>query len=215
MGRVTVKKPALMKQELIAYLAKGYGVKEATKLLRMARSTYYNWRAKDEEFKAEVDRILSDPIHSTRILRQESKAVVGVEENWKLRFLGVYRKTGDRNEALSTCGNGKRAQDIENALNPEHADYDEEFHQAFSNEEQKRLWKIEDNTMRKAEHDMPTARFVLSNLVKEKFGKLEGSANIQQVWFTSSGESKALKSLESLNFGQTEIKEIDAPQDAN
>ena len=196
---------ALIKKELVERLAQGYGIKEATKLLRISRSTFYNWRKADEAFNAECTRLLADPIHQSRILRQESKAVLGIEEDWKLRFIGMYRMSGDRTEALATVGNGKRAQDIENALNPKHDTYDEQFHKLFLNEEQKRLWKIEDNLLKKAEHDSPSARFVLANLVKDKYGKLEGSATIQQVWFTSQGESDAMSGLQGLGFGKAEL----------
>jgi len=190
------KDKALLKKEIIERLAQGYGIREACDILDIGHSSYYNWRKQDPEFKADVERILADPLHATRILNRSSKEELGVEENWKLRFLGVYRRSGDRNQALMSAG--RRAVEIEKALNPDHEDYDAEFAKLFSDEEQKRLWKIEDNTLRKAEHDMPTARFVLSNLVKEKYGKLEGSTTIQQVWFSQKGEEAALRELEKM-----------------
>ena len=65
-----------------------------------------------------------------------------------------------------------------------HEEYDETFHKMFIEEEQRRLWRIEDNTLTKAESDPPTARFVLSNLLKEKYGKLEGTGTTQNLyWF--------------------------------
>ena len=212
MGRPyrTGKDKALLKKEFMERISKGYGIQETCKLLNMARSSYYNWRREDPAFKADVERILSDPLHATRILRHESKVELGIEEDWKMRFLGLYRRSGDRNQALK--GSGKRATDIEQALDPSHEAYDAEFARLFADEEQKRLWQIEDNTLRKAEHDMPTARFVLSNLVKEKYGKLEGTTTVQQVWFTQTGEEKAIKELETLF--QPETKTIEAARDA-
>lgn len=204
------KDRALLKKEIIERLAQGYGIRETCDILQVGHGTYYNWRNKDPEFKADVERILSDPLHATRILNRSSKEELGVEENWKLRFLGVYRRTGDRNEALRSAG--KRAIEIEQALDSAGDHYDAEFARLFSDEEQKRLWKIEDNALRKAEHDMPTARFVLSNLVKDKYGKLEGTTTVQQVWFTQKGEENAMKEIESM-FSEPEVKEIEATSD--
>ena len=206
MPRQTHSDSALLKKQIIERLAQGYGIMETCDLVRIARNTYYNWKKADPAFAADVERILRDPIHTTRIMKHESKAVVGIEDDWKLRFLGVYKKTGDRNQALMHVGEGKRAQEIEAAMDPNHPDYDAQFAKAFINEEQKRLWQIEDNTLRKAEHDMPTARFVLGNLVKHKYGKLEGSTTIQQAWFSAKGEDEAANTLRGLNFGQSETK---------
>lgn len=203
------KDPALIKKEVLERLAQGYGILETCKLLRIGRSTYYKWKGDDEAFSCDVERVLADPLHGTRILSQATKAEVGIEEDWKLRFLGVYRKTGDRNQALANVGEGKFAHEIEAALDPHSTNFDEAFSELFKNEEQKRLWQIEDNTLKKAIHDMPTARFVLSNLVKEKYGKLEGTTTIQQVWFSQVGEEKALSELSSL-FDQTGTKQIEA-----
>ena len=99
---------------------------------------------------------------------------------------------------------------MSNALNPKHEDFDEAFHSMFSEEEQRRLWRIEDNTLKKAEHDMPTARFVLSNLLKEKYGKIEGTTTHQNLfWFNTAGEDKAREALYHL-FGPKEVIEVAA-----
>ena len=218
MPRSTHSDSALLKKQIIERLAQGYGIAETCDLIRVARNTYYNWKKKDPAFAADVERILRDPLHTTRILNKQSKAEVGIEDDWKLRFLGVYKKTGDRNQALMHVGEGKTAVDIDHAMDPQHPDYDAEFARAFFNEEQKRLWQIEDNTLRKAEHDMPTARFVLGNLVKHKYGKMEGTTTIQQAWFTAKGESEAADTLKGLGFGKSEsdrVKYLDSPTDPN
>lgn len=203
------KDPALLKKEIIERLSQGYGILETCKIIRIGRTTYYKWKKDDEAFSCDVERILADPLHGTRILNRAAKAEIGIEDDWKLRFLGVYRRSGDRNDALANVGEGKFAHEIEAALDPQSTLYDEKFAELFKNEEQKRLWKIEDNTLRKAEHDMPTARFVLSNLVKEKYGKLEGTTTIQQVWFSQVGEDKALAELSTL-FDKSGTKQIEA-----
>jgi len=201
-GRKLSKDRLLLRKEFVERLAQGYGISEACKVLRVARQTIYNWRQQDEAFDAEVTRVLADPIHQTRILRGESVADVPIEEKWQLRFIGVYRKTGDRNAAILAAD--KPALFIERALDPMSDDYDEAFAALYAEEQQRKLWLIEDNTMNKAEHDAPTARFVLSNLMKAKYGKLEGHAQINQFWFTAVGEADAAKELGGLNFGERE-----------
>lgn len=204
MARSTHKDSALLKEELLARLRKGYGIGESCKLIRISRQTYYNWGKKDDEFAAACKRLLSDPIHSTRILQNKGQAEVPTHANWQLRFIGVYKQNGDRDEAASAAG--KHPIEIRNAMDPRHADYDEAFHKSFLEEEQRRLWRIEDNTLTKAEHDMPTARFVLSNLLKEKYGKLEGAGTTQNLyWFTAVGEQKARDWLEGTFGDVTEI----------
>lgn len=208
MGRKTTKDPVLLKKELLARLAQGYGVTESCKILRVSRSTFYNWKNSDEAFASEVDRIMSDPIHQTRILMGQSKAEVPTHADWQLRFIGVYRKTGDRDQAASAAG--KEPTFVNNALDSRHEDFDEAFHKMFSEEEQRRLWRIEDRTLTKAEHDMPTARFVLSNLLKEKYGKIEGGGTTQNLfWFSTAGEDRAMSTLNKL-FGHKEVVEIAA-----
>jgi hypothetical protein len=57
---------------------------------------------------------------------------------------------------------------------------------------------------------MPTARFVLSNLLKEKYGKVGGEVTINnQHWFTSKGESKAKAFMEK-KFGDQARPESEA-----
>ena len=104
MGRHTSKDSALLKEELLARLRKGYGVKESCKLIRISRQTYYNWQKKDDEFKFACKRVLSDPIHSTRILQKKAQTEVPTSADWQLRFIGVYRMNGDRDEAASAAG---------------------------------------------------------------------------------------------------------------
>jgi hypothetical protein len=207
-GRKLSKDRLLLRKEFVERLAQGYGISEACRKLQVSRQTIHNWRKKDEAFDAEVERVLADPIHQTRILRGESKTIVSPEEKWQYQFIGVYRKTGDRNAAILACD--KPALFIEQALDPMSDSYDAEFAAMYSEEQQRKLWTIEDNTMNKAEHDAPTARFVLSNLMKAKYGKLEGSSQINQFWFTAAGEADAAKELGGLNFGQ-EIEATSRP----
>jgi hypothetical protein len=168
------------------------------KIVRVGRSTYYNWQESDPEFAADSKRILSDPVHQTRMLANESKTTVPTTSTWQDKFIAVYRKTGDRDQSLVACG--ESVLDVEACLSPTSETYDEVFHKRFMEEEQKRLWRIEDSMLRKAEHDMPTARFALSNLLKEKYGKIGGEVTVNQHWFTSSGAAKADRLMDDL-FG--------------
>jgi hypothetical protein len=193
------KPVVLLKQQVIAHLNKGYGISETCKLLRISRTSYYNWRREDPEFAAECARILGTEIHKDRMLHRGAVAPVGVEASWEDKFLNLYRKTGDRAKAADGCG--LTVVQLNERMTPGEAEYDEVFHKRFIEEEQRRLWVIEDSTLRKAEHDMPTARFVLSNLLKEKYGKVGGEVTINnQHWFTSKGESKAKAFMEK-RFG--------------
>jgi hypothetical protein len=178
-----------LKQEFLAKISKGYGIGEACKLLRFGRSTFYNWKRGDPEFAAECDRILATPVHKERIIHKQPKADTAVDASWQEIFLALYKKTGDRDSAVDGCGIEALA--INEAMDPTSAAYDEVFHKQFMEEEQRRLWRIEDSMLRKAEHDMPTARFALSNLLKEKYGKVGGEVTVNQHWFTSKGQAKA------------------------
>ena len=202
MPRSTHKDPALIKQEFYARLAQGHGIMQTCDILRIGRSTYYNWKKKDPEFAAECTRILSDPVHTTRMLNNESQTTIPTTSTWQDKFIAVYRKTGDRDQSLIACG--ESALYVEHTMTPTSEHYDEEFHVRFMEEEQKRLWRIEDNMLRKAEHDPPTARFALSNLMKEKYGKVGGEVTVNnQHWFTSAGAARADKLMDGL-FGDGE-----------
>lgn len=198
MSRRTKRDPTFLKQEMIAKLSKGYGIAESCDLLRFSKSTYYNWHKADPEFKAECDRILSTPVHKERIIHKQPKADTAVDASWQEIFIALYRKTGDRDSAIDGCA--QLALTVNAAMDPESSEYDEPFHKLFMEEEQRRLWRIEDSMLRKAEHDMPTARFALSNLLKEKYGKVGGEVTVNQHWFTSQGAAKASKFMGSL-FG--------------
>jgi len=180
-------------------MAKGYGISAAAKKLGLSRNTYYNWCKTDPEFKANTRRILDDPIHQKRVLNASGRADMSVDMKWQQKFIALYRRTGDKVQAAGACK--KSTSEIADALDPKSESYDEEFHLLFLEEEQRRLWTIEDNTLRKAEHDAPTARFVLSNLLKEKYGKVsEGSVTLTQHWHTQKGEDEAGEFIDGL-FG--------------
>lgn len=197
-----------LKKEYLAHLAKGYGIEVAGKKIGVSRGSYYNWKAKDPEFKAAVERILNDPVHQKRILNKSGKANMSVDMKWQAKFIAMYRQSGDKVEAAQVAE--KTTTQIADALNSKHKSYDEEFHLAFLEEEQRRLWVIEDNTLRKAEHDAPTARFVLSNLLKDKYGKVsEGSVTVNQNWNTQRGDDEAEEFLDGL-FGGNEV--ADGPE---
>lgn len=197
-----------MKAEWLALMAKGYGIKAIGDKVGVSRNTYYNWCKADPEFKANAHRILDDPVHQKRILNKSGHADMSVDMKWQQKFIALYRRTGDKVQAAGAAG--KSTVEIASALDPKSDAYDEEFHLAFLEEEQRRLWTIEDNTLRKAEHDAPTARFVLSNLLKEKYGKVsEGSVNISQHWYTQAGEDQAGELLDGL-FGKANPDSSDA-----
>lgn len=193
----TGKGSALRKQEFLAFLAEGYGVLASAKRAGFSTGSYYNWRKKDEAFRVAADNILSDPIHRDRILNKVAKADVKPGADWKDQFLALYRRTGDRSSSAAKVG--KQPMDVEAALDEDSDEYDEYFAYRFQEEQQRKLWKIEDNTIRKAEHDPPTARFVLSNLMKEKYGKVGGEVTVNQLhWYSERGASKARNLLSDL-----------------
>lgn len=195
------------KKEMLALLAKGYGISEMCRKLGITRPTYYNWRKKDPHFDHECQRILDDPAHKERILKGASRTDVTPDLPWQQKFLRSYRITGDKNEAANASG--MKAREVEDALNPKSENYDEEFHLGFLEEEQRRIWQIEDNLHKKAEHDGPSARFVLANLLKEKYGKVEGQVNVHTTqWFTQKGTDEASEFLSGL-FGSQDSHEMD------
>jgi len=188
-----------MKAEWLALMAKGYGILAISRKVGVSRTTYYNWCKSDPQFKADSRRILDDPIHQARILKKSGRADMSVDMKWQNRFVAMYRRTGDKVEAANACS--KSTTEIASALDPKSESYDEEFHLAFLEEEQRRLWTIEDNTLKKAEHDAPTARFVLRNLLKDKYGKSsEGSVILNTHWHTQKGEDQAGEFIDGL-FG--------------
>jgi hypothetical protein len=189
-----LKDSALLRQEFLATLAEGYGIAAACKKLQFGRTSYYNWRRKDPAFAAACDGVLSEPIHKERILTGRAKADVGVGATCQDKFVALYRRTGDRAAAASQAG--VSVSQVEQALDATHAEYDPDFAFSFQEEQQRKLWKIEDNTMTKAEHDPPTARFVLSNLMKEKYGRVGGEVTVNQLhWFTERGADRARRVL--------------------
>lgn len=201
-----------LKGEFLAQMSKGYGLQEIARKLGISRNTYYNWKKADPEFRANAERILNDPIHQKRILNKSGHADMSVDMKWQQKFIAMYRRTGDKVQSADACG--KPAKDVQDALEVKNASYDEEFHLAFLEEEQRRLWVIEDNTLRKAEHDAPTARFVLSNLLKEKYGKVsEGSVTLNQSWFTQRGEDEAGEFLDGLFGSKANSDQPTGPMD--
>ena len=174
MSRRTKRDPTFLKQEMLAKLSKGYGITESCKLQRFSQSTFYNWKNTDPEFAAECNRILATPVHKERIIHKQRKADTAVDASWQEIFLAIYKKTGDRDQAVDACGVDSLA--VTAAMDPTQAAYDEVFHKQFMEEEQRRLWRIEDSMLRKAE---------------EKYGKLGGEVTVNQHWFTSKGQAKA------------------------
>jgi len=202
----TAKFRESIKQEILALTAKGYGISASCKKVGITRPTYYNWKKADPHFARELNQILSDPVHQQRLLDNQATADIAVDMTWAQKFIATYRRTGDKIKSAQTAG--KTTVELTNALDPKSKSYDEEFHLAFLEEEQRRLWAIEDATLAKAEHDGPTARFVLSNLLKEKYGKVsEGSVQVSTHWHTQAGSDQAGEFLDGL-FGET--KRVDA-----
>ena len=196
----TAKFRESIKQEILALTAKGYGISAACKKVGITRPTYYNWKKKDPHFARELNQILSDPVHQQRLLDNQATADIAVDMTWAQKFIATYRRTGDKVKSAQTAG--KTTVELSNCLDPKHDSYDEEFHLAFLEEEQRRIWTIEDSTLAKAEHDGPTARFVLSNLLKDKYGKVsEGSVQVNQHWHTQAGSDQAGEFLDGL-FGE-------------
>jgi hypothetical protein len=201
------KDSALIRAEIVATLAEGFGIKETCRKIGCSVQSYYNWRKKNPEFDAACDKVLSDPIHKERILTGRAKADVGVGASWQDIFLALYRRTGDRAAALAQCKD-KSALDIENALDKDHDTYDEVFAYRFQEEQQRKLWKIEDNMLTKAEHDAPTSRFALSNLMKERYGKVGGEVTVNQLhWFSERGAGQARDILSDM-FEQEVTPEV-------
>ena len=201
-------KPASqLKQEVIHHLSRGCGIVEACRLAGTTRSSYYGWRKADPEFKADAERLLRDPVHQERILRGQAIAASETGKSWQEKFIATYLASGDREQAL--VASAQSALHIEACLSPDSEHYDAAFHRAFQQAEQRRLWRIEDNLLNKAEHDSPSARFILANRVKGKYGKLEGTTTVQNAWFSVEGESRAAERLRKM-FGNGEHDSDDA-----
>jgi len=194
------------RRQLLALLAEGYGVAAACKKVGVSHTSYYNWRKKKPAFKEATERILSSDVHKERTLHRQAVADVAVDATWQQKFIALYRRTGDRDAAASQAG--KSVTDISNALDPDHTDFDKAFSFSFQEEQQRKLWKIEDNTLTKAEHDAPTARFVLSNLMKEKYGKVGGEVTVNQLhWYSDRGEQAARGVLRDM-FSEEQPSEL-------
>lgn len=189
-----------MKQEIVHSLSRGCGVVESCRLAGASRSGYYQWRRTDPVFKTDCDRLLRDPVHQERILRGQAVAASSTKDSWQEKFIATYNATGDREQAMIAAA--QSALHIEACLAPGSEHYDPPFARAFDQAEQRRLWRIEDNLLNKAEHDSPSARFILANRVKDKYGKLEGTTTIPITWFTVEGESRAAKNMRRM-FGET------------
>lgn len=206
-----------MKEEVLHHLSRGCGVTECCRLVNVSRSAYYAWRRTDPEFKASCDRLLRDPVHIERITRGLSVAASDTTKSWQEKFVSTYNATGDREQALIAAA--QSALHIEACLAPSSEHYDPDFHRAFQQAEQRRLWRIEDNLLNKAEHDSPSARFILANRVKDKYGKLEGGTTINNntAWFTVEGEQRAVERMRRMfgptEDGATETQELHAPQE--
>lgn len=200
-----------MKAEILHHLSRGCGIVEACRLVNTTRSSYYTWRRTDAEFKADAERLLRDPVHVDRILRGQAIAVSETTKSWQEKFITTYNSTGDREAAL--VSSGKAPLFIESCLARSSDDFDPDFHRAFQQAEQRRLWRIEDNLLNKAEHDSPSARFILANRVKDKYGKLEGTTTVNTAWFTVEGEDRARNVLRKM-FGDDGDTKAVQPGDA-
>jgi hypothetical protein len=134
-------------------------------------------------------------------LRGQAVAVSETTASWQEKFVATYNATGDREQAMIAAAQSPLY--IEACLAKGSDDYDADFHRAYLQAEQRRLWRIEDNLLNKAEHDSPSARFILANRVKDKYGKLEGTTTVQTAWFTVEGEERAKDVLRGM-FGNQE-----------
>ena len=190
-----------MKVEVLHHLSRGCGVVEACRLVDTTRSSYYTWRKSDPEFRADADRLLRDPVHVERILLGQAIAFSETTKSWQEKFSATYNSTGDREQATLSAAQSPLF--IESCLAATSDDFDPDFHRAFQQAEQRRLWRIEDNLLNKAEHDSPSARFILANRVKDKYGKLEGTTTVNAAWFTVEGENRAKNVLRKM-FGANE-----------
>lgn len=181
------------KDKILNLLAEGYGVTEVCRITRCSRSTYYKHRREDEKFKAECDRILALPEHRQRIADAQAKTVGTTEDDPRRRFVALFIKTRDRNEAANSVG--WDALDVEKKLDSTSEEYDEEFATLMAEAEMRHLWRIEDQAKVKALHDSPMTRFILSNNMREKYGKVDRPGEVGNVanifWFSGEGMDKA------------------------
>jgi hypothetical protein len=184
-------------------LAEGHTVKRACVLCRVPQTTYYDWRKNDEAFRKKVDEIVDDDETKARADYLLACGGRALESGWEERFYLNYAKTRSRVAAAFSAGIA--ATRVAELLDPEHADYNDDFARMVKEVELRVLWEIEDTELTKSLSESRSAQFVLQSRMKEKYGKspFGDSSQVNNFWFTDGGEAGAAGFVNRL-FGEND-----------
>jgi hypothetical protein len=206
-------KVKLTKKRFLEELLRGRGVAEICRDYGYkSTSVYYNWKAKDDEFKQNAEKILASPMHVARINAAQTPRMK--EDSWREQYINKYRETRSRTVAADFVG--KTLTDVVNSSDPSHEDFDQEFYELVREQELRDAVTVEDELLRKSvvENSVQMQKWIIPFLpvVGEKYYRgAENRLKVQEqnqvnIFFQPDGVKQAQKLLEDM-FGREE-KEI-------
>ena len=208
-----MSKSPLTRKKFVEELLRGRGINE---IMRdhgyKSASMYYKWKNKYPEFKEQCEKILSSPLHESRIAASQSKKIAPA--SWREQYINKFRESRSRTIAADYCG--KSVTEIMQACDPSHENFDEDFFNLVREEELRDAVTVEDELKRKAvvENSVQMQKWIIPFLpvVGEKYYrgaenrlKSEGDKQVN-IFFGAEGVDGAKKLLEQM-FGREE-KEI-------
>lgn len=203
----------LTKKRFLDELLRGRGVMEICRDHGYkSASVYYNWKAKDEDFKEKAEKILASPMHVARIAASQTPQLT--EESWREQYINKYRETRSRTIAADSVG--KTLTEVVNSCDPTHDDFDQDFYDLVREQELRDAVTVEDELLRKSvvENSVQMQKWIIPFLpvVGEKYYRgAENRLKVQEqnqvnIFFQPDGIKGATKLLEDM-FGREE-KEI-------
>jgi hypothetical protein len=209
MSRARVRAAKARKKRFISLLAEGYGIADACRIVRVAKTTYYSWRQRDADFTAEVKQLKADPSHRQKVRERLSRERLIVQikpKDKKDHFIAEFVATGDRAGAADLSG--LSTSEVAGLLDESAASYDKEFAVRFEEADRIRLWKIEDNLHIRGKTENKAAEFVLNARMPDRYGRQSTGDGINVFWFSESGEQFAKEIYNKLFGEKKEVKEI-------
>lgn len=202
----------LTKRAVLEGLSLGKGIKRIHRDYGYKScSSFYRWKETDAEFAAEVDKIMSSPMHRERIAATQSRA----DDRtilWIDRYFEELRNSRDRVAAADASG--KSITYTINACDPTHPEYHEDFATRMREEMLREAVGVEDEVKKKAtiENSVQMQKWILPYLpvVGEKYyrgaenrlKKVEENNTV--IFFQDKGIQNAQKLLDNM-FGEKDI----------
>lgn len=181
------------KKSLLDSLTEGESLSSTLKSLGRSEGWLRHHKQSDPAFGAEVEAIMSSPLHQRRIAQSMSAFDPDDPQAKKDRFIGHYEASLDRMAACTAAG--YEWHQVESMLDPDHADYDEDFRIRYQRVAQTATVRVYDNLVKQAARDGSPAmvRFMIDQ--QKQRGSAPEGGTVYNFYFNQKDEGWAKQFL--------------------